>query len=103
VTELKICITLVENAVAPAGKRDVFIRIVEPNGNIMVTSKDNLFEVNGNEIAYTASGQINYANAEITACISHKVAEKALLPGNYDMEVYVDGTLIGSKSLLLEK
>lgn len=103
VTELKICITLVENAVAPAGKRDVFIRIVEPSGNIMVTSKDNLFEVNGTEIAYTASGQINYANAEITACISHKVAEKSLAPGNYDMEVYVDGSLIGSKSLLLEK
>lgn len=102
VTELKICITLVENAVAPAGKRDVFIRIVEPNGNIMVSSKDNLFEVNGNEIAYTASGQINYANAQITACISYNVEEKSLSVGNYDLEVYVDGSLIGSKNIILD-
>lgn len=102
VTELKICITLVENAVAPAGKRDVFVRIVEPSGNIMLTSKDNLFEADGNEIAYTVSGQINYANTEITACISHKVEIKTLVPGSYDMEVYVDGALIGQKSLFLE-
>jgi len=102
VTEMKICITLVENAVAPAGKRDVFIRIVEPNGNIMVSSKDNLFEVNGNEIAYTSSGQINYANAEITACISYPVEEKSLSVGNYDLEVYVDGSLIGSRNIVLD-
>jgi hypothetical protein len=102
VTELKICITLVENPVAKAGRKDVFIRIVEPSGKIMVTSQDNLFEVNGGEIAYTASGQIVYQNAEITACISHKVEEKSLDLGNYDFEVFIDGTLIGSRNIILD-
>jgi|GEM_PF-3389027 len=102
VSELKICITLVENPIAEPGIKDVFIRIVEPKGSIMISSKDNLFEANGEEIAYTASGQIDYQNAEVTACIKHGVEAKSLDPGNYDLEVFVDGTLIGSRNIQLD-
>ncbi|MBK8809016.1 MAG: hypothetical protein IPO21_21260 [Bacteroidales bacterium] len=101
ITTIEVCITLIANPLAPKGDRDIYLRVVEPNGNILVESKDNLFSLNGTEVAFTALGSVNYQNEEVNTCIKYKL-NKELAIGNYDIEVYTDGQRLGATNIVVE-
>lgn len=103
VEEIKTCITLVENELAESGEKTIYIRIVEPGGNILVKSKDNLFtSTAGEEIAYSMSKKIKYDKAQIQPCLSFKTQINQLNPGVYDIELFLDGDMIGSTNIILK-
>ncbi|OFY74806.1 MAG: hypothetical protein A2265_07580, partial [Bacteroidetes bacterium RIFOXYA12_FULL_33_9] len=54
VDKIKVCFTLEENEIAPAGLKDVFIRIARPDELVLATSENNLFSYQGNTIVYSA-------------------------------------------------
>ncbi|RQP09687.1 MAG: hypothetical protein EAS52_23560, partial [Parapedobacter sp.] len=50
--KLKITFTIADNPLAERGMHDVYLRVIDPNGNLR-TADYGLFEVNGNQIQYT--------------------------------------------------
>jgi len=99
VDEIETCITLIENPIAEAGEKNIFLRIVSPSGDILVSSKDNIFEAEGIELAYSAVGSIFYQNKTVESCIKYTPAEGEIVPGFYDIEIFTDGEMIGSTNI----
>jgi DNA repair ATPase RecN len=102
VSSLRICITLLENEIAPAGNKEVFFRIIDSKGNVLYNSEENLFESGGQKIAYSMKNNIEYQNKTVQACGSYKVKEGEVITGSYDVEAYTDGELVGRTSIALE-
>lgn len=102
VATIKICITLTDNEIAASGSKMVYARIVKPGGDILFNNTENLFESNGQQIAFSTKTEIDYQNKATMVCLSYGAKEGELVPGVYDIEVYTDGDKIGTTSLMLK-
>ncbi|ULT27779.1 hypothetical protein KUH03_14645 [Sphingobacterium sp. E70] len=61
VDKLKINFTIADNSLAKSGERDIFIRIIDPQGNLVVQG-DNIFFVHGEKLQYTFKHNILFTN-----------------------------------------
>jgi hypothetical protein len=102
IDKIKICFTLRENAIAKAGQKMVFLRIMRPDSLVIATSSDNLFDFNGSKMIFTASREAEYLNQDVEMCIFVD-NNKDFIPGSYKAELYLEGNLIGGCSFLLTK
>ncbi len=98
--QIQVCFTLKRNAIAEAGMRTVYMRIKRPDGLVLATSADNIMMVDGEPVVFTASRQINYENIDIDACIYYD-DDGSLIAGDYMVEVYTEGYLLGSTGFSL--
>jgi hypothetical protein len=89
---LRICFSINSNQYATIGKKAVYIRIIDPNNNVLVNTKDNLFEYKGNQIPFSLKKEVEYRKEELMLCIDYKPEEK-LQKGLYKAEIYNDGVL----------
>jgi len=101
VDKIKICMTLDENPIAGAGMKDVYIRISSPDELILTSSADNLFTLDGEQVVFSATRQVEYQNVDIDLCIYWQNNQE-LLAGTYFIDVYTEGYLIGSSSVDLK-
>jgi len=102
VTEMKICITLVENEIAKAGQRDVYFRVIDVSGSVLHGSTNDVFTLNGTQLGYSAKVTIDYQNKLVQACSSYMCEEQTIKAGTYDIEAYTDGEKIGQSQITLE-
>ncbi|MDP1744054.1 MAG: hypothetical protein Q8L90_00665 [Bacteroidota bacterium] len=89
---LRICFSINSNQYATIGKKAVYIRIIDPNNNVLVKTKDNLFDYKGNQIPFSLKKEVEYRKEEVMLCIDYKPEEK-LQKGLYKAEIYNDGVL----------
>ena len=101
--KIKVSFTLGENRVARAGSKDIFIRIITPDGKEMAKSYDESYRFNFNKTKgyYAGKETINYANAELSAQ-TYCEGSSAFAPGKYIIEVAADGVTIGQGAITLE-
>jgi len=103
--KIKIGFTLGENKIANKGKRDIYVRMVTPDGKEWTESADadHMFSFNNSKGFYAAKKTISYDNNEMPVEILVKKKDKEeFLPGKYQIEVNMDNTTIGSTTLELE-
>jgi soluble cytochrome b562 len=103
--KIKIAFKLNENKIAPKGKRDIYVRMVTPDGKEWTESADadHMFTFNNSKGFYAAKKTVSYENDEMPVEILVKKKDKEeFLPGKYQIEVNMDNTTIGSASLELE-
>lgn len=95
--KLKVCFSILENKVAPAGEKIVYLRIVAPNGLPMGDrskgSKGFISKDTREEVFYTASQKINYTNSKQDVCLEYEESERIFSVGTYTIEIYIDGYL----------
>ncbi len=102
--KLDVCFTLLANAIAKGGEKNVYLRIVEPGGKVMGnrSAGSNSFKMaSGEEVMFTNTVAVNYENKNVEQCISYEESERVFTPGTYVIEVYVDGNLSGASSYVL--
>jgi hypothetical protein len=100
--KLRICFTLRENALAKAGPKEVFMRVIRPDSLVITSSPDNLFEYKGNKIIYSASRGVDYINQDIEMCIYLDNTGDFII-GNYSVELYLEDNIIGRTNFMLSK
>jgi hypothetical protein len=100
--KLRICFTLRENALAQAGQKDVYMRVIRPDSLVVTSSPDNLFEYKGNKIIYSATRQVDYMNQDIEVCIFLDNNGDFII-GNYSVELYLEDNIIGRTNFMLSK
>jgi hypothetical protein len=100
--KLRICFTLRENPIATAGQKEVFMRVLRPDSLVIATSPDNLFNYKDNKLIYSASRVADYLNQDIEICIFLDNTGD-FIPGNYSVELYLEGTMIGRTNFMLAK
>lgn len=101
--KIKVSFSLGENKIARSGSKDVFVRILTPDGKEMAKSYDDNYRFIFNNSAgyYAGKTNINYNNSEIgvvTVCEGNE----PFLPGKYLIEITADGVVIGQGSLTLD-
>jgi hypothetical protein len=99
--KVRVCFTLRENTIAQAGNKIVYLRVVRPDQLVITTSPDNLFEVNGEQLIFSANRAVDYANSDIEMCIFLDNTGD-FIPGTYNIELYLDGQKIGTGELMLK-
>jgi myosin heavy subunit len=100
VKRLAVSLSLVENELAKKGPMNVYVRVKDPEGNLLLDGEGASFKLNGEAVAASASRQVDYQGAEVDMIIYvNNVAEYT--KGIYTIDVYTDKAQLGSLELLL--
>jgi DNA repair ATPase RecN len=97
----RTCFVLRENKIAPAGKKTLYLRIIDPNGQLMKSDEQNdTRPFDGEDKAYSVSRTIDYNNQETDVCIFYTLEEEPP-EGDYKIHIYEDNKQIGTADLSL--
>lgn len=99
VDKLKINFTIADNALAKNGERDIYIRIIDPQGNLVVQG-DNIFFVHGEKLQYTFKHNILFTNKG-EDYIVYWAAENGFTKGAYTVLLYEDNAIMGRSTVVL--
>lgn len=102
VERLKACFTIGENRVANRGNKNIYLRVIGPEGASLwiEDAGSGKFMAEGQETLYTAMATIDYQQEELPVCI-YWTKGSPFAEGTYKAEVYADGVLIGETSFSL--
>lgn len=101
-TTFKVEFTIAANVTAEIGEKDIYVRILKPNEELLVNNRSGQFEYDGSMIQYSMKRTIEYGGQETPATLFWNRNE-TLEPGIFTFEVYADGNLIGKTSLTMKK
>jgi len=105
VSRISSILTIGENKVAPAGNREVVLRIIKPDGYVLTdanmgsgtfTSKET-----GRNTEYTMKKTVNYSNSSTDVSFDYDQVEE-FKAGLYITELYVDGRLVANNKFNLK-
>lgn len=103
--KIETCFDILDNKISKTGDKNVYLKITEPGGKPMgnrSTGSNSFKTASGEEVMYAATTTINYTGAKQNVCLSFEEQEdKKFPPGNYMLEIYVDGTLVGASGYTL--
>ena len=97
---IKTCFTIVENQVVDKGAKDIYLRIIGPDGTILSSSNET-FMLKGQASVYTIRQTIFYENKSTDLCIYWEKGN-SYSAGKYTVEIYCEGNQIGSSSVTLK-
>ena len=103
VDKVKTCFTIDENEVSKPGKKMVYLRIIDPSGEVLAMdqSQDYMFTYDGKEGLYSRKEEVMYDNAELDLCLYWDVTEE-LVEGKYIVEVYAEDYHMGTTEFELK-
>lgn len=99
---LAINFTITKNITAEPGERTIYVRIMKPDDDVLVKTRENTFPYENKNINYSIKRTIEYTGEEMPVTMYWNV-EEYLMPGTYRVDIFADGNRIGSKSFTLEK
>ena len=101
IVKFKIDFTIVKNITAETGERTLYIRITKPDNDVLCKAPTNTFAYENRELAYSIKKYIEYEGEEQDVTVYWDV-EEYLYAGNYRVDIFADGTLIGSQAFTLD-
>ncbi|MFP4064422.1 MAG: hypothetical protein ACLFN2_04235 [Bacteroidales bacterium] len=102
VEQIRVCFLLGENPIVPAGELNIYMRIADPDGNILRLSDtmEHAFLHNEDTLQYSVSKVIDYQNEELNTCLTWQRTEE-FEPGVYAISLFTDEHRLGETALEL--
>ncbi|MFK7952732.1 MAG: chromosome segregation protein SMC [Ekhidna sp.] len=103
INQLKIQFSVLENQIAPIEGKDLLLRVIGPDGNVLfdVTRGSGSFTFEGREMFYTATQEILYdKNSQLVTYLYDKGSDYSV--GQHKVEVYTDNYLMGKGSFMVK-
>ena len=98
---IKTCFSIIENKLAQAGDKEIYIRILDSEGTLLnAPTPLTIINQQKEELKMSSKRTINYQNQNTDLCIFYEI-ENSIPAGNYSVEVYAEGFLIGETSIAL--
>ncbi|WP_017732566.1 hypothetical protein [Nafulsella turpanensis] len=96
IEQLKVKFNLADNPVAPIESKDILLRVIDPNGNVLfdVATGSGTMMVDGREEFYTAKQEILFDNTGQQLTFLYEKGSD-YEEGIYNVELYADGYQIG--------
>lgn len=69
IDKIRVCFTVLENNVADAGKKIIYLQIVRPDEVVLSSPDAGMFEIGGESLVYSAKRELEYDNMDIEMCI----------------------------------
>lgn len=101
VVKLNIGFTLVKNITATTGERIIYIRITKPDNSVLTKDASLTFPYENRNLNYSIKKYAEY-NGEEQSVVVYWQVDEYLYAGNYRVDIFADGTLIGSQGFTLE-
>lgn len=101
ITKLQIGFTIVKNITAETGNKTIYIRITKPDNDVLTKNGGGTFSYENRALTYSIKKYIEYTGEEQAVTVFWDV-EEFLYAGSYGIDIFADGTLIGSKKFTLE-
>jgi myosin heavy subunit len=98
--KFRVTFTAAENPIAAQGMHDVYMRIVDPSGNLIVADNGSLFTSDGEELQYTYKTAIEYSNDGKVYNLDWTNPSE-FQKGTYTIVLYADGYTMGKTSITL--
>jgi septal ring factor EnvC (AmiA/AmiB activator) len=100
IQKLRISFNIARNITAQAGEKTVYVRISKPDNDILTKDRNDTFAYENRQLAYSIKKYIEYTGEEQAITVYWDVNE-VLYAGNYRVDIFADGNLIGSGSFVL--
>lgn len=100
---IRCCMVLDKNEIAKPGMKEIFMRVITPEGKVIAESNDesHQFSFNGVRGLFSLKKEIDYQNQEMEVCMYLEV--KSEIPaGEYIVEVYTEEVEIGRTGFKLK-
>ena len=102
VVRFAINFTIVKNITAEAGERIIYVRIMKPDNDVLTKDASHTFPYENRQLNYSIKKYIEYNGEEQHVNVYWDV-EEFLYAGQYRVDIFSNGTLIGSQKLTIEK
>jgi len=99
---MDVCITLTENPLTEKGRKDIYIQILSPQGNVVSDKGEIVF--GDSSLIYSKKEVINYDNENLEICtaIIADDEDQPFLKGYYFINVFHKNIKLGSTSIKLK-
>lgn len=97
-TALQLNFTISKNVTAGNGTKTVYVRITSPTGSLL--SGGGTFQYENKSLASSMQKTIEYGGQETPVTLFWNV-NQALMEGTYNVSIFADGNMIGSRSFTL--
>lgn len=97
---LRVDLVLTANELATPGDRVVYVRVNGPDGHLLANSAGDLFDYEGEKLAFSASRQVDYDNKDLDVSIYYNGG--GIVSGKYTVSIYMDGQMIGTNEVILK-
>lgn len=94
--------TIGKNPTTQPGNKTLYLRITQPDEEVLVKDPNDLFPYEDKQIAYSAKKDFEYSGEAISDVIYWKV-DRVLQIGTYRADFFVDGFRIGSFTFEIKK
>ena len=103
VDKLKLTFTLPENALTAQEPKDIYVRVLDPNGAVIAddATGSGEFDINGAPSRFTARESVAYQNNNQKVELLYDNA-KQFSPGKYNVELYAEGYKIGNTNFTIK-
>lgn len=99
--QLVVTFTIPQNNSTPVGEKAIYLRIVNPEGQLLGGTGS--FDFEGKSIPCTARKVIEYAGDEISGIKIYWDVNTTLTAGDYTVELFTDGYRLTSRRFTLKK
>jgi hypothetical protein len=99
--KIKINFTVASNDIAEKGMHDIYIRIVDPTGNLITGTDAGNFSADGQDLQYTYKTSIDFKNDGSSYTIDW-LNPVAFQKGDYTVLLYADGYTMGKSGFSLK-
>lgn len=100
--QIRSSFTLSENPIAPAGRKSVYMQIIDPSGKTLQAKSSNVVQTDLGTLAYSDKKDIDYNNQRVDLSIFYDLKGADVAKGNYKVKIFVDGQLAGTDSFTLK-
>lgn len=100
VSRLLVTLSLLENELTPKGPVRVYVRVTDPDGNLLTDGRGTSFTIGEETLQATASREVDYQGAEVEMGI-YVNNIPSFRKGVYSVTAYTNQGQIGSAELLL--
>ncbi len=100
IDQIKVNFELAENAVAEANDKEIYLRVLDPDGAVLsdMATGSGSFIHNEREMIYSSKQRIRYNNQRMPVSIIYGRGGLPLKEGTYTVELYAEGFKIGQGS-----
>jgi len=102
ITKMRTDFTLRKNTVTDPGPKMIFIRLIRPDGLVLGSPEAGILTSGNQEISYSARREVIYENNDLPVSIFWN-NNGDLISGNYVVELYSEGKLIGNTEFALKE
>ncbi|MDO4185460.1 MAG: hypothetical protein Q4D30_03075 [Bacteroidales bacterium] len=99
--KLQISFNIAKNITAKTGDRTLYVRILKPDNDVLTRDASDTFSYENRQLTYSIKKYIEYTGEEQAVSVYWDVQE-FLYAGNYRLDIFAEGNLIGSSTFSLK-